>query len=265
MITLNPRTDALVVVDAQPTFMPGGGLAVPEGDQIIPVIKRLMLLFPREVRFATKDRHKIGSVSLASSFVGLQAFHRLTYEEFLENFVGLLGNLDTLVTDTEIHIENDESDNSIKLSSDALFGLEELKGYLKQVKYQTLWPDHALEGTEEAELHPQLPERLFEYVQVKGLDPICDSYSGFRDALGRPTGLGELVRMRGITRAFYVGLCGNVCVGHTANDGMSEGIEGYMIKDATRDVLMQELTDEMDSRFAKTGVRVITSDMIKGW
>lgn len=46
---------ALLIVDVQNDFCPSGTLAVPEGDKVIPVINRLMDLFPLVV--ASKDWH----------------------------------------------------------------------------------------------------------------------------------------------------------------------------------------------------------------
>ena len=47
--------DALVVVDVQRDFCPGGSLAVPEGDQVVPVINRLAPAFQTVV--TTHDSH----------------------------------------------------------------------------------------------------------------------------------------------------------------------------------------------------------------
>ena len=44
--TIRPHdTDALIVVDVQNAFMPGGVLAVPLGDQVVPVINRIARAF----------------------------------------------------------------------------------------------------------------------------------------------------------------------------------------------------------------------------
>ena len=65
---------ALLVVDLQPDFMPGGALAVAEGDQIIAPIRNLVLagLFPLQV--ATQDWHPPGHISFASHHAGKQPF-----------------------------------------------------------------------------------------------------------------------------------------------------------------------------------------------
>jgi nicotinamidase/pyrazinamidase len=61
-------TSALLVIDMQRDFMPGGALSVPNGDLLIPKINRLMKAFPLVV--ATKDFHPKGHVSFASSHPG---------------------------------------------------------------------------------------------------------------------------------------------------------------------------------------------------
>lgn len=54
--------DALVVVDLQNDFCPGGSLAVPEGDLIVPLVNR-MLALPRLVKAATRDWHPADHIS----------------------------------------------------------------------------------------------------------------------------------------------------------------------------------------------------------
>ena len=58
---------ALVIVDVQRDFLPGGSLAVPEGDQIVPVINKVMKQFDTNKIMATKDSHPIGHGSFASA------------------------------------------------------------------------------------------------------------------------------------------------------------------------------------------------------
>ena len=51
--------DALIVVDVQNDFLPGGSLAVPQGDAVIPVLNRYLAAFARRGLpiFATRDWH----------------------------------------------------------------------------------------------------------------------------------------------------------------------------------------------------------------
>ncbi len=59
---------ALVIVDVQADFCPGGALAVDEGDAVVPVINRIEREFKTVV--ATQDWHPAGHVSFASSHSG---------------------------------------------------------------------------------------------------------------------------------------------------------------------------------------------------
>jgi nicotinamidase/pyrazinamidase len=63
---------AFLVIDVQNDFCPGGALAVPDGDAVVPVINRLMSHFPRVV--ATQDWHPAGHRSFASSHPGRRPF-----------------------------------------------------------------------------------------------------------------------------------------------------------------------------------------------
>ena len=62
---LNQDTDVLLVIDVQNDFCPGGALAVNEGDQIVPLVNRLMDTFSHSV--LTQDWHPPGHSSFASS------------------------------------------------------------------------------------------------------------------------------------------------------------------------------------------------------
>jgi nicotinamidase/pyrazinamidase len=64
MFTLQP-TDALLVVDIQNDFMPGGNLAVPDGDAIVPLINTLGKKFDHVI--LTQDWHPPQHISFAST------------------------------------------------------------------------------------------------------------------------------------------------------------------------------------------------------
>jgi len=59
---------ALILVDIQNDFIPGGSLAVPDGDAVVPIANRLMNLFERVV--ATQDWHPSDHGSFASQYEG---------------------------------------------------------------------------------------------------------------------------------------------------------------------------------------------------
>ena len=69
---------ALIIVDIQKDFLPGGSLAVPEGDAVIPVVKRLSEDYP--LIAATQDWHPPGHLSFASSHEGREPFETVELE-----------------------------------------------------------------------------------------------------------------------------------------------------------------------------------------
>ncbi|HTO47807.1 MAG TPA: bifunctional nicotinamidase/pyrazinamidase [Burkholderiales bacterium] len=71
---MNER-DVLLVVDVQNDFMPGGALAVPRGDEVVPVINALAGRFANVV--ITQDWHTPGHVSFATSHAGKKPFERV--------------------------------------------------------------------------------------------------------------------------------------------------------------------------------------------
>lgn len=64
--------DVLLVIDVQNDFCPGGALAVPQGDAVVPVVNRLAPHFPDVVM--TQDWHPAGHLSFASAHPGRQPF-----------------------------------------------------------------------------------------------------------------------------------------------------------------------------------------------
>ena len=67
--------DVLIVVDVQADFLPGGALAVPDGDAVVAPINRLGAAFPEVV--PTQDRHPAGHVSFAESHPGRAPFDEI--------------------------------------------------------------------------------------------------------------------------------------------------------------------------------------------
>jgi len=64
--------DVLLIVDVQNDFCPGGALAVPDGDAIIPPVNRLARSFAHVI--LTQDWHPPGHASFASSHPGRSPF-----------------------------------------------------------------------------------------------------------------------------------------------------------------------------------------------
>jgi nicotinamidase/pyrazinamidase len=66
---------ALLVIDVQNGFLPGGSLAVKDGEQVVPVINRMAKAFFNVV--ITQDWHTAGHVSFASSHPGKNPFETI--------------------------------------------------------------------------------------------------------------------------------------------------------------------------------------------
>lgn len=69
---MRPANEALIVIDVQNDFCPGGALAVGEGDQIVPSINAMLDNY--SVTVFTQDWHPAGHSSFASAHDGLDPF-----------------------------------------------------------------------------------------------------------------------------------------------------------------------------------------------
>ena len=206
---------ALLLVDIQPDFMPGGNLAVGEGDHILPGVRRLMEGGAFGVQAATQDWHPPDHVSFASRHAGREPMDAIQ-----------------------------------------LHGHE-----------QVLWPDHCIQGTEGAELHPDLPWEHADVVIRKGTEPQSDSYSGFRnnwDPEGRrpPTGLAGYLRERGVEEVYICGLARDVCVFWTAEDAAEAGFHTHLLWDLTRSVDPSG-DDDLRRRLEAQGVVILDSPTLE--
>ncbi len=106
---------------------------------------------------------------------------------------------------------------------------------------QVLWPDHCVQATPGAELHPALPWQKVRAIIRKGNDPEVDTYSAFRhnwDAAGqRPTtGLAGYLRELEIKTVVICGLTRDFCVKWSAEDAVDAGFETCVLWDLTRPV-----------------------------
>lgn len=128
---------------------------------------------------------------------------------------------------------------------------------------QVLWPDHCIQGTEGADLHPQLVWERVSAIIRKGTESESDSYSGFRNNWNPagerpPTGLAGYLRERGVEQVFLCGLARDICVKWTAEDAADEGFETTYLWDLTRAV--DPGSDQRVRRdLEEKGVRIVDS------
>jgi nicotinamidase/pyrazinamidase len=102
---------------------------------------------------------------------------------------------------------------------------------------QVLWPDHCIQGTADANIHPGIQIPHAQLIIRKGYRKHIDSYSAFAEADGKtPTGLAGYLKERGLRRVFLTGLATDFCVAWSALDARKAGFEAVVIEDATRGI-----------------------------
>ena len=202
---------ALLVVDVQNDFLPGGALAVSNGHAILAPLRSLMESGAFELIVATQDWHPRGHISFASSHPGHKP-------------------MDTI----------------------RLYGHE-----------QTLWPDHCVQGTHGARLHPDLPWDKAAAIIRKATDPAIDSYSALRNnwnPRGKrpPTGLTGYLKNHGVREVYICGLARDFCVRWSAEDAVKDGLRVTVIWDLCRSI--DPSSDErLRRRLIARGVKIIDS------
>ncbi|MDP9929750.1 bifunctional nicotinamidase/pyrazinamidase [Variovorax paradoxus] len=128
---------------------------------------------------------------------------------------------------------------------------------------QVLWPDHCVQGTDDAALHKDLKLPTAQVIVRKGFHKGVDSYSAFEEADRKTaTGLGGYLKQRGIKTVYVAGLATDFCVAWTALDARKAGFEVYVIEDATRAIdLNGSLAAAWKQMTAKGVKRIQSSDI----
>ena len=130
---------------------------------------------------------------------------------------------------------------------------------------QVLWPDHCVQGTDDASLHKDLKLPKAQLVIRKGYNKGVDSYSAFEEADRKTsTGLAGYLKARGIKTVFVTGLATDFCVAWTALDARKAGFETYVIEDATRGIDLNGSVAAAWKEMAAKGVKRIQSRDIIG-
>jgi nicotinamidase/pyrazinamidase len=197
--------EALIVVDVQNDFCPGGALAVPDGDAVVPVINRLQERF--ETVVLTQDWHPADHRSFASMH-GARPFG----------------------------------------TAEMLYGP------------QVLWPDHCVQGTEGAALHPGLATHRATLVLRKGFRAEIDSYSAFFENDRKTvTGLAGYLLERGIGTLTLAGLATDFCVAYSALDAVRLGFTVRVVEDACRAIDLHGSLAATTAEMRRAGVTLTRS------
>ncbi|MCQ1852395.1 bifunctional nicotinamidase/pyrazinamidase [Neorhizobium galegae] len=200
---------ALLLIDIQNGFCPGGNLPVAHGDEIVPVANQLIDGGGYDVIVASQDWHPENHGSFASRHPGKKPFD-----------------------------------------------MGELSG-----QPQVLWPDHCVQGTPDAEFHPDLNIDAVDYIQQKGENPAVDSYSAFRDNdQAAITGLAGYLRAQQVTELDLCGLATDYCVKFSALDAveMLPGVKVRFIEDASRGIDPEGVKSAIAEMRAK-GIGIVSS------
>jgi nicotinamidase/pyrazinamidase len=130
---------------------------------------------------------------------------------------------------------------------------------------QVLWPDHCVQGTWDAEFHPELNIAHVQLIIRKGHRRGIDSYSAFYEADGAtPTGLAGYLRERGLRRVFLAGLATDFCVAWSAIDALRAGFPALVIDDACRGIDTGGSLARAWADMEAAGVQRIQSSDIEG-
>ncbi|GAA0482291.1 MULTISPECIES: bifunctional nicotinamidase/pyrazinamidase [Tatumella] len=128
---------------------------------------------------------------------------------------------------------------------------------------QILWPVHAVQGTEDAALHPELQVDHAQLIIRKGCHPHIDSYSAFTEADRQTTtGLAAYLRARDIRTLWIAGLATDFCVAMTAIDASQAGFDTRVITDACKAIDIRGSLDAARQQMLAHGVSLIGSAAI---
>ncbi len=118
---------------------------------------------------------------------------------------------------------------------------------------QIMWPPHCIQGTDKADL--LLATDLLDHVVRKGMDPEYDSYSGFFDDGRKATGLGTILKEKGIKELIIFGLATDYCVKFTALDARELGYGVTVVEDLCLGVA-PETTAQALEEMAEAGIQI---------
>ncbi|KAL4217482.1 hypothetical protein ACF0H5_023932 [Mactra antiquata] len=221
---------ALLIIDVQNCFLPGGSLAVTNGDHVIPVINDIRRKYENQISLTvlSQDWHCQDHVSFASQHAGKQPLETITLDY-----------------DRNGHLCSNKTTCQVEYSLN-----------------QTLWPDHCVINSTGAEFGSRLDHKTDDVIVRKGYHCEIDSYSAFFDNGGfTKTELEDILNAHNITTVIVTGLALDFCVYYTSKDAKKLGFDVYMIKDASRPVIQQNVPTVIKD-LESLGVHVIDSSSL---
>ena len=130
---------------------------------------------------------------------------------------------------------------------------------------QRLWPVHCLQGTSGAEIIKEIDATKLDLMVKKGMDERVEMYSVFADSFGNMTAGGggvshdvaAVLKDRGVSHVYVVGLAGDYCVKATAIDAAKAGFESYVVEEGTRCVSSNDWDAAKDD-LGKHNVKIVS-------
>ena len=128
---------------------------------------------------------------------------------------------------------------------------------------QVLWPDHCVQGSDDAKLAASLHIPHAQLIIRKGYHNEIDSYSTFIAADKKTrTGLTGYLQERELTEVYVCGLATDFCVSWSAIDARRAGLDVWVIEDACRGIALNGSLDAAWQSMAEAGVKRIHSSHI---
>jgi len=122
------------------------------------------------------------------------------------------------------------------------------------------WPMHCVQGTDGAELHPELDRSRIDEVVDKGDRRDVEGYSAFDG-----TDFERKLRERGVDSLVIGGLAADICVRWTALQARQLSFAVRLVEDATRGVDVEPGDTERALRELRgSGVRFVSTDEVAG-
>ncbi|KAH6648687.1 isochorismatase [Truncatella angustata] len=187
---------ALIVVDFQEDFCPPNGSLAVTDGRDITPTVNKLLSLPFVLKIATKDWHPQSHISFASN-----------------------------------HKDKKPFSDYVKIANPSN----------PEETFETrLWPVHCVQGSPGAELVPELDVGKIDRIIEKGQDERIEMYSPFFDPFEKPrgcdSGLSGILKEKGITDVYVVGLAADYCVLNCAVDALKEGFTTFIVEEGTRAV-----------------------------
>ncbi|WP_455820449.1 bifunctional nicotinamidase/pyrazinamidase [Pseudomonas cerasi] len=124
---------------------------------------------------------------------------------------------------------------------------------------QVWWPDHCVQHSHGAKLHPQLNQALLTLQVFKGENPDIDSYSAFYDNGQRhQTPLHSWLQQHAITALTVMGLATDYCIKYSVLDALALGYRVTLVSAGCRGVNLQAGDSQKALReMAQAGAKII--------